>query len=119
MSTGSFTLFSSAKKYAKYIGVCPSYQQSGTSVKTRGIINRDGDSELRSMLYVASWSAIRFNSGCKQTYDRLKAAGKPGKLALIAVINKLLRQVFAVILKNEKYCDDYVSINSKNILKIT
>ena len=119
MSTGGFTLFSSAKKYAKYIGVCPSYQQSGTSVKTRGMINRNGDSELRSMLYVASWSAIRFNSGCKQTYNRLKAAGKPGKLALIAVINKLLRQVFAVILKNEKYCDDYVSINSKNILKVT
>ncbi len=119
MSTGGFTLFSSAKKYAKYIGVCPSYQQSGTSIKTRGVINRNGDSELRSMLYVASWSAIRFNSSCKKMYERLKAAGKPSKLALIAVINKLLRQVFAVVFKQEKYCDNYTSIYPKNILKLT
>lgn len=115
MSTGGFTLFSSAKKYAKYIGVCPSYQQSGTSIKTRGVINRNGDSELRSMLYVASWSAIRFNSPCKLLYERLKASGKPSKLALIAVINKLLRQAFAVVLKKEQYCDSYTSIYLKNI----
>jgi transposase len=115
MSTGGFTLFSSAKKYAKYIGVCPSYQQSGTSIKTRGVINRNGDSELRSMLYVASWSAIRFNSPCKQLYERLKASGKPSKLALIAVINKLLRQAFAVVLKKQQYCDNYTSIYLKNI----
>jgi transposase len=71
------------------------------------------------MLYVASWSAIRFNTGCKQMYERLKAAAKPSKLALIAVINKLLRQVFAVALKQEKYCDNYTSIYPKNILKLT
>jgi transposase len=119
MSTGGFTLFSSAKKFAKFIGVCPSYQQSGTSLKTRGVINRNGDADIRSMLYVASWSAIRFNSDCKQMYERLKAAGKPSKVALIAVINKLLRQAFAVVLKQEKYCDNYPSIYPKNILKLT
>ena len=119
MSTGGFTLFSSAKKYAKYIGVCPSYQQSGTSLKTKGTINRNGDSELRSMLYVASWSAIRFNAACKEMYERLKAAGKPSKVALIAVINKLLRQAFAIVLKQDKYCDNYVSVSPKNILKLT
>jgi len=119
MSTGGFTLFSSAKKYAKYIGVCPSYQQSGTSLRTRGVINRNGDSELRSMLYVASWSAIRFNSACKQLYERLKASGKPSKVALVAVINKLLRQAFAVVLKEEQYFDNYSSIYPKNILNLT
>jgi len=119
MSTGGFTLFSSAKKYSKYIGVCPSYQQSGTSLKTRGIMSRNGDSELRSMLYVASWSAIRYNTGCKQMYERLKAAGKPSKVALVAVINKLLRQAFAVVTKQEKYCDIYISVYQKNTLKVT
>jgi hypothetical protein len=34
---------------------------------------------------------------CKQFFDRLKANGKTGKQALIAVMNKLLKQVFAVI----------------------
>jgi transposase len=84
IATGGLTYFSSAKKFAKHIGVCPSYQQSGTSIKTKGVINRNGNREVRSLLYVASWLAIRFNSACKQLYKRLKAAGKPSKLALIA-----------------------------------
>lgn len=113
LSTGGFTYFSSAKKFAKYIGVCPSYQQSGSSIKTKGVINRNGDAALRSMLYVASWSAIRYNTPCKQLYERLKASGKPSKVALIAVINKLLRQVFAIVLKQEKYCDNYSPILQK------
>jgi transposase len=90
MSTGEFTLFSSAKKYAKYIGFCPSYQKSGTSLKTKSTINRNEDSELRSTLYVASWSAIRFNAACKEMYERLKSTGNPIKVALIAVIKKLM-----------------------------
>lgn len=97
MATGGFQHFDSAKKFAKYIGVCPSYQQSGTSIKTKGVISRHGDPELRSLLYIASWSAIRFNTPCKEIYERLKAKGKPSKVALMAVINKLLRQAFAVI----------------------
>jgi transposase len=39
-------LFDSAKKIAKYIGACPSYQQSGTSIKTRGVITRHGDPDF-------------------------------------------------------------------------
>ncbi|WP_400263113.1 IS110 family transposase [Sphingobacterium sp. SG20118] len=45
MATGGFEYFDSAKKFAKYIGVFPSYQQSGTSIKTKGFITRHGDPE--------------------------------------------------------------------------
>lgn len=107
MATGGFEYFNSAKKFAKYIGVCPSYQQSGTSIKTKGIITRHGDPELRSLLYVASWSAIRYNTPCRELYERLKIKGKPSKAALMAVINKLLRQAFAVIISNTDYIDNY------------
>jgi transposase len=54
LATGGFTYFDSAKKFAKYIGVFPSYQQSETSIKTKGVITRHGDLELRSLLYLAS-----------------------------------------------------------------
>lgn len=50
MATGGFEYFNSAKKFAKYISVCPRYQQSGTSIKTKGIITRHGDPKLRSLL---------------------------------------------------------------------
>lgn len=107
MATGGFEYFNSAKKFAKYIGVCPSYQQSGTSIKTKGTITRHGDPELHSLLYIASWSAIRYNTPCRELYKRLKIKGKPSKVALMAVINKLLRQAFAVIISNTDYVDNY------------
>jgi transposase len=71
---------------AKYIGVVPVVYQSGKSNITKGIC-KTGDPQLRAMLYMASWSAIRYNKPCREFYTRLKAAGKTTKLALIAVVN--------------------------------
>jgi len=64
---------------------------------------------LRSLLYIASWSAIRFNKSCKDFYERLKERGKPGKVALIAVANKLIRQVFAIMRDHTFYVDGHLS----------
>ncbi|MBS6832874.1 MAG: transposase, partial [Clostridiales bacterium] len=60
----------------------------------KGHINRNGDEHLRSLLYVASWTALRYNAACRECYIRLKANGKPSKVALIAVANKPLRIKF-------------------------
>lgn len=49
-------------------------------------------------------NAKETNGGCKQLFDRLVAKGKNKKLAVIAVANKLLKQVFGVV-KNETLFD--------------
>ena len=107
ISTGGFTQFENAKQLSRYIGICPTYQQSGTSINIKGTINRNGDSDLRSLLYIASWSAIRYNQACKESYQRLKAKGKPSKVLLIAVANKLVRQAFAICKAESIYVDGY------------
>lgn len=109
VATGAFACFDNAKQVSRFIGICPTYQQSGTSVYVKGGINRNGDANLRSLLYVASWSALRGNSACKECYERLKAKGKPSKVALIAVANKLVRQAFAVIKSDTPYVDGFIS----------
>jgi hypothetical protein len=38
---------------------------------------------------MATWSAIRYNQPCKELYQRLKAAGKAAKLALMAAAVEL------------------------------
>ena len=48
IATGGFTYFSSAKQISRFLGLCPTYQQSGTSVNVKGHINRNGDTYLRS-----------------------------------------------------------------------
>ena len=75
VATGGFSYFDNAKQISRFIGICPTYQQSGTSVHIKGGINRNGDVSLRSLLYAASWSALRGNTTCKECYTRLKANG--------------------------------------------
>ncbi|WP_243518784.1 MULTISPECIES: IS110 family transposase [unclassified Candidatus Cardinium] len=101
--------FESAKQFSKYVCLAPTYEYSGSSVRKKGNINRHGNPQLRSLLYIASWSAIRFNKACKDFYERLKERGKPGKVALIAVANKLIRQVFAIMRDHTFYLDGHLS----------
>ena len=68
-----------------------------------------GNGHLRNVLYMCSLSAIKYNTACKELYERLKAKGKRSKVALIAVCNKLLKQAFAIATKNTIYQSAYKS----------
>jgi transposase len=48
----------------------------------------------RNLLFLSSFTACKYNPGCKQLFDRITGAGKSKKLALIAVGNKLIKQAF-------------------------
>jgi transposase len=89
--------FENPKQLAKFAGIAPTENDSGTSVRGRRGINRSGNAALRKALYCATWSALRGNKACKALYDRLRAKGKPVKVALIAVANLLIRQIYAVV----------------------
>ena len=60
-------------------------------------------------MYIVSMQAICCNTACKEFYSRLRSKGKSGKVAIVAVANKLIRQAFAIIKKDCKYIDGYVS----------
>ena len=109
VATGGFTYFTSAKQISRFLGLCPTYQQSGTSVNIKGHINRNGDTHLRGQLYVAAIASLRCNTTCKEMYDRLRANGKSGRVAIVAIANKLIRQAFAVVNNDQPYIDGYVS----------
>ena len=109
ITTGRFTYFSNAKQLTRYLGLSPTYQQSGTSVHIRGHINHNGDPMLRDQLYIGALSALRSNTECRACYNRLQENGYPGKVAVVAVANKLIRQAFAVVTQGVPYEDGHVS----------
>ena len=109
VATGGFPYFDNAKQLTRYLGLSPTYQLSGTSVHVKGHINRNGDPGLRSQLYVAAFSSLRCNTEWKACFDRLRSNGKPGKVAVIAVANKLIRQAFAVVTQGKPYVDGFKS----------
>jgi len=99
--------FSNAKKMSSYLGLNPSIKESGTSVRGRGSIAKRGNRYLRKLLYMASLSAKKYNKSCKELYERLLSKGKAKKLALIAVAHKLLRQIYAILLRGVAYDENY------------
>lgn len=109
--SGGFTKFSNAKQLSSYIGISPRIFESGTSVKGKAKICKMGMSRIRAILYLCSWSAIKKNKACKEIFERLVEKGKAKKLALIAVVNKLLKQAFAIATKKEYYNENNLNLS--------
>lgn len=77
------------------VGLAPVANDSGTMEGARHIVG--GRWQVRNVLYMAAMVATRFNPVCKELYARLKARGKSGKVALIAVAHKLLTIANAMV----------------------
>lgn len=78
----------SNKAIASLVGVAPFNHDSGSRIGYRRTAG--GRAHLRQLLYMASLSAIRSDADMRAFYDRLRATGKPGKVALVAVMRKML-----------------------------
>lgn len=104
---GRFENFERAKEVTSYIGICPSPYISGKSVRGVGSISKRGNAFLRKKLYMCALSASRYNKGCKELYERMIQNGKRKQVALIAVANKLIRQIFGVLKNMREYDPDY------------
>lgn len=79
-------------------GVCPYNRDSGKYRGKRRIWG--GRACVRSVLYMATLVAIRFNPILKQTYQRLLEAGKLKKVAIVACMRKLLVTMNAMLREN-------------------
>jgi transposase len=108
--TQGFKHTESYQQLISYAGLSPREYTSGKSIKGRVRISKIGGGQLRHTLYMCALNAKSTNKACKALYDRLVAKGKNKKLALIAVCNKLLKQVFAVVKSGTLYQDDFQKI---------
>jgi len=82
------------REIASLVGVAPYARDSG---KVRGVRRiRGGRASVRTVLYLAAMSASRFNPVLREVYQRLRLAGKPPKLAFVAVERKLLITLNAI-----------------------
>jgi transposase len=108
--TDGFRKFENASQLCSYAGITPTIRESGSSVRGRSRISKVGNRKLRSLLFMASFSACEHNRACKAVFDRIVAKGKSPKLALMAVSNKLLKQAFAIATSGIPYDAEYRSV---------
>jgi transposase len=104
-ATDGFRQFHRAKQVVAYLGACPTQYESGTSVQGRGSISRIGSHTIRTQMYMGAMAAVRSDNEFGRYYRHLLQRGKAPKVALMAVINKMLRVAFALATKNLEYDD--------------
>ena len=107
--TQGFKYTQNHRQLISFAGLAPTQYSSGSSIQGKPRIYKRGGKNLRDVLYMCSMNAMKTNTACKALYDRLRANGKTGKQALVAVMNKLLKQVFAVVKHNSLYQPNYCS----------
>ena len=96
VGTLNFALCDGPEALTAYAGLAPMPHESGRSIRGRPRLGHDGNRRLRTALYMATVSAVRYNPAIRAFYERLRAAGKPPKVARCAAARKLLHQAWAL-----------------------
>ena len=88
---------------AAYAGLCPREHQSGSSVRKRTRLSKQGNSHLRKALYFPAVSAVQWNAPVKAHYERMREKGKGKMVALGAAMRKLLMICYGVLKSRQKF----------------
>ncbi|MCP3702555.1 MAG: IS110 family transposase [Alteromonas sp.] len=111
--TEGFTAPISYSKLAKHLGIAPLPFQSGSSVNYPARSRGKGPKRVRKLLHLAARSMVTHKDEFKHYYARKLAQGKPAKLVLNNVSNRLLRIVCSMLKNNKPYIEGYASVNPR------
>jgi transposase len=89
------------RQSAALVGIAPVNCDSGQFQGTRSI--RGGRKMVRSALYMATISATRCNHVIRSHFQKLRNAGKPFKVAVVACMRKLLTILNAMVRENQSW----------------
>jgi transposase len=111
VTTNGFLRTRNHKRIASYAGISPIEYTSGTSVYRKPRSRCFGPPRLRKLLYLAAMSVATHNPEFRRYYLRKVAEGKPKKLVLNNISNKLLKVICALVKNETEYIPNYKSVN--------
>lgn len=103
----------SNRQAAALVGVAPITRSSGSSIN--GATIRGGRKAIRDILYMAAVSAAMHNPALREVYTRLRAKGKPAKVALVAVMRKLIVMLNTMLRHNEPWTANFAQTKNKSL----
>lgn len=98
--------FQNARQLAAWVGVTPRHFVSGTSGRSTTPITKVGSSHLRKALYLPAMTAMTYNPLLREFALRLKENGKTGKQIVVAVVRKLLHQIYGILKSGQPFNPD-------------
>lgn len=112
---GDIKNFKSHKQLRAYIGTDPSIKQSGSSIHVNGKISKRGNSYLRKTIWQMAVGVIRCCDYFADYFHKKINEGKKYKQAVIAVANKLIKTLYAMLKNNTRFQVNYYQNLSKLI----
>jgi len=103
---GDISLFSTSGQVTSYVGINPFVENSGTSLKVSRL-SKMGHKRLRKSLYMPAVVAKKYNPILVEFYDKLLNKGKPKKVAICAVMRKLLVIAYGVLKSETEFNPNY------------
>jgi transposase len=100
----------SRRQLDAHAGLVPAQRQSGTSVRGKSHLAKQGNARLRRALFMPTLVAVQFNPVLKRFYQRLLEKGKPKKVALAACMRKLLNIIRAILIKRMPFNPKYQTL---------
>jgi transposase len=98
-----FVEFHDAKQAVAYAGLDVSLYDSGSSVRGKPRISKQGNSQVRRILYLAAEQAAHRNPALMPLYKRLVAKGLTKKAAIVACARKILELLFMLMKGKKKF----------------
>ena len=107
----AISAFARARDVAAFAGLTPSLKESGTSVRRRGRMSKEGSALLRKMLYMAALQAVKRPSNAfHKMYQAFVARGKAKMCALGAIMHKLIRVAFGVLKHQTPFVENFAKV---------
>ena len=91
------------KSLVAHAGLSPREYSSGSSVHGRMCISKMGKTDLRKVMYMPALSCIRHQNYFSSFYQHLLEQGKPKKVAIVAVMRKMLLTAMGVLKNQEPF----------------
>lgn len=99
------------KALSAFIGICPYQHQSGSSVRGSATSRHYGPPGLRRLLYLAAMSVRMHHPFFRQYFVRKVQQGKPKKVVINNIANKLLKIICAVVRTQTAFIPGYRSVH--------
>jgi len=111
----ALSTFTRARDLAAFAGLTPSVTQSGTSVRKRGRLTKEGSALLRKMLYMAALQAVkRPTNALHRCYQHFIERGKSKMCAIGALMHKLIRIAFGVLKHQAPFVENFAKLQPQH-----
>lgn len=101
--------FDDVSSFTRYCGAAPSVSRSGTSI-ARNFKAKDGNKRIKDAMFISAFAAVQHDMLANEYYWKKRRAGKTHAAAILALMRKRCKVIFAIMKSKEPYQQRIASI---------